>query len=206
MPNNISFTPLETRVSDSMKLYSQIEPISRSLTAKQKRFDEVMDRSRELIRLAGLTITKLHNNDFAGAKKGIAEAEKLSKALSKYPDFEYNTKQAQQEYCEAKIFYSIKVSKKIPTIRELGVDGEAYLMGMMDVFGELKREIIGSLADGEVKSARFYYSVMVEMFDATRSIRFAEAVLQGFRRKQDVARIQMESSSSELLSFRKNSS
>ena len=65
-------------------------------------------------------------------------------------------------------------------------------MGMMDVFGELKREIIGSLSEGDVKSARSYYSLMVEMFDATRSIRFAEAVLQGFRRKQDVARIQME--------------
>jgi translin len=183
------------------QLEGEIDTISDSLTLRQKRFDEVMNKSRELVRCAGVLITKLHNDDVAGAKKGLADAEKLSKELAKYTDFEYNTKQSQQEYSEAKIFFTIKVSKRIPTQKEVGVDGEAYLMGMMDVFGELKREIIGSLSNGDLKSARFYHSIMVEMFDATRSVRFAEAVLQGFRRKQDVARIQMESSSSELLAF-----
>ena len=95
---------------------------------------------------------------------------------------------------------------RIPALREVGTDGEAYLMGMMDVFGELKREIIGSLSEGDVRSARSYYSLMVGMFDATRSVRFAEAVLQGFRRKQDVARIQMEGASSELLAFSRKAS
>ncbi len=188
------------------KLESEIAALSKSLTLKQRRFDEVMDRSRELIRLAGVIITKLHNDEVADARKGLAQAEKLSKELAKYRDFDYNTKQSQQEYSEAKIFFSIKVSRKLPTRTEVGTEGEAYLLGMMDVFGELKREIIGSLSEGDVKSARFYYSIMVEMFDATRSIRFAEAVLQGFRRKQDVARIQMESASSELLSFSRSSS
>jgi translin len=183
------------------KLESEIGALSKSLTLKQRRFDEAMDRSRELIRLAGVTITKLHNNDMAGARKGLAQAERLSKELAKYSDFDYNTKQSQQEYSEAKIFFTIKASRRLPTRGEVGTDGEAYLMGMMDVFGELKREIIGGLSEGDVKSARFYYSMMVEMFDATRSIRFAEAVLQGFRRKQDVARIQMEGASSELLRF-----
>jgi translin len=182
-------------------LESEISTISNSLSTKQRRFDEAMDRSRELVRLAGLLITKLHNNDTAGARKDLARAGTLSKALSKYREFEYNTKQAQQEYAEAKIFFSVKTNGRIPDLKEVGTDGEAYLMGMMDVFGELKREIIGSLSEGDVRSARAYYSLMVGMFDATRSVRFAEAVLQGFRRKQDVARIQMESSASELLAF-----
>jgi translin len=187
------------------KLEREMGAISKSLAAKQRRFDEVMNSSRELVRLAGITITKLHNNDLKEARKGLARAKKLSKALYKYKEFEYNTKQAQQEYSEAMIFCAIKLSKRIPSLEEVGTDGEAYLMGMMDVFGELKREIIGSLSEGDIKSARFYHSVMVGMFDATRSIRFAEAVLQGFRRKQDVARIQMESSASELLGFKKSS-
>lgn len=188
------------------KLESEIGSLSKSLTLKQKRFDAVMDRSRELIRLAGVIITKLHNGDTAGAAKGLSQAELFSKELSKCRDFDYNTKQAQQEYSEAKIFFTIKQAGRIPALKEVGTDGEAYLMGMMDVFGELKREIIGALSEGDVKSARSYYAIMVEMFDATRSIRFAEAVLQGFRRKQDVARIQMESASSELLSFSKKAS
>jgi translin len=187
------------------KLEREIGTISKSLTSKQRRFDEVMNKSRELVRLAGVIITKLHNDDISSAKKGLVQAKKMSNELSKYKDFDYNTKQSQQEYSEAKIFYSIKVAKRLPGLTEVGTDGEAYLMGMMDVFGELKREIIGSLSNGDVKSARFYHSMMIEMFDATRSVRFAEAVLQGFRRKQDVARIQLESTASELLSFSKRS-
>lgn len=183
------------------ELEGEISALSKSLTLKQKRFDSAMDRSRELIRLSGVIITKLHNNDMAGAKKGLIQAERLSKGLAKYREFDYNTRQSQQEYSEAKIFSCIKVSKRLPSRKEVGTESEAYLMGMMDVFGELKREIIGSLSQGDAGSASLYYTIMVEMFDATRSIRFAEAVLQGFRRKQDVARIQMESSASELLAF-----
>ena len=184
-------------------LENEIGALSKSLTRKQKRFDEAMDKSRELIRLAGLIITKLHNDDVPGAKSGLAHAERLSKGLSQYREFDYNTKQSQQEYAEAKIFYTIKVQERLPGLKEVGVDGESYLMGMMDVFGELKREIIGSLSEGDTKSAKFHYKMMTEMFDATRSLRFAEAVLQGFRRKQDVARIQMEGASTELLAFEK---
>lgn len=185
------------------KLESEIGAISESLAEKQRRFDAAMDSSRELIRLAGTIITKLHNDDVAGAKKGLAQAGRMSRALSDYKEFDYNTRQAQQEYSEASIFYMIKTSRRIPGLKEVGTDGEAYLMGMMDVFGELKREIIESLSREDVESARFYYTTMVEMFDATRSVRFAEAVLSGFRRKQDVARIQMEGSASELLAFGK---
>jgi translin len=184
-------------------LESEISAISKSLTLKQKRFDLVMEKSRELVRLSGVIITKLHNDDISGAEKGLVQAKKLSKELSDYPEFDYNTRQSQQEYSEARIFHAIRTSGRIPSRTAVGVDGEAYLMGMMDVFGELKREIIGELSKGNVKSARSYHRIMVEMFDSTRSVRFAEAVLQGFRRKQDVARIQMESSASELLSFSK---
>ncbi|MDE1865484.1 MAG: hypothetical protein KGH94_02505 [Candidatus Micrarchaeota archaeon] len=187
------------------KLEGEIGAISKSLTEKQRRFDTVMDSSRELVRLSGTIITKLHNGDIRGARGGLSKAKRISKTLSKHREFDYNTRQAQQEYSEARIFYTIRTSRRIPSRVEVGTEGEAYLMGMMDVFGELKREIVGSLSDGDLKSARFYHSIMISMFDATRSIRFAEAVLQGFRRKQDVARIQMESSASELLAFARNS-
>ena len=47
--------------------------------------------------------------------------------------------------------------------------------------------------------------MMKQIYDGTRKLRFAEAVLSGFRKKQDVARIQIENAGSEILSFRNRS-
>ena len=40
------------------------------------------------------------------------------------------------------------------------------------------------------------------IYDSTRSLRFAEAIMSGFRRKQDTGRIQLEGAGSELLSYK----
>jgi translin len=72
----------------------------------------------------------------------------------------------------------------------------------MDVMGELKREILEELRKENYKRADAHFEKMKLIYDTTRSLRFAEAVLAGFRRKQDTARIQLENAGSELLSFK----
>ena len=73
----------------------------------------------------------------------------------------------------------------------------------MDVVGELKRESLISLRNNNTDEAKRYFSFMEYIYDATRSIRFAEAILPGFRKKQDVARIQIENAGSDILSHLK---
>ncbi len=181
-----------------------IKSVSKYLASKQKDFDRVMGLSRDIIREAAQAITLLHNNDVKDAAKRIANALKMVTALNRFDAaFGYNSRQAYQEYAEAKIFFEIKVNRSIPSLQKTGVDMESYLMGLMDVMGELKREILESLRDGNIKEAEDYFKTMRIIYDSTRSIRFAEAVLGGFRRKQDVARIQVESAGSEILSFKK---
>lgn len=182
-------------------LDKDIEGISDELTRKQDDFDRVMQLSREIIREAGQSITLLHNNDDASAK--LAGMKKRAAALMKIDEkFRYNTLQAYQEYAEAVIFSQIKTDRVIPSVADVGVDREAYLMGLMDVVGELKREILESLRANDKKSAEFYFDTMKDIYDSTRRLRFAEAVLNGFRKKQDIARIQIENAGSEILSFR----
>ncbi len=182
------------------KIQSEIRETSKYLTAKQKEFDSVTDVSRGIIRDSASAITMLHNNDAKGAAKMIRAAytgvKKLNKSDTK---FEYYSRQAYQEYAEATIFYGIKTKETVPSIKEVGVEAEAYLLGLMDVMGELKREILEELRNDNVKKAEFYFSKMRLIYDSTRSLRFAEAILNGFRRKQDVARIQLEGAGSEML-------
>jgi translin len=185
------------------ELDNDVEEISSFLTKKQADFDKIMQLSREIIRDAGQTITLMHNNDNKSAEARLKEMTKKVNMLQGIDQlFKYNTLQAYQEYAEAFIFMNIKMKKKIPKIKEVKVDNDAYLMGLMDVEGELKREILEALRIQKIKEAEWYFDIMKQIYDSTRRLRFAEAVLGGFRKKQDVARIQIENAGSEILMFK----
>lgn len=186
-----------------MNLNKDVEKISKHLTKKQKGFDAVMDLSREIIREAGQMITMMHNDDWKSAVKILKKITKNANSLRKIDaHFKYYTLQAYQEYVEALVFFEIKTKERIPTMSQLGVEPEAYLLGLMDVEGELKREILESLRVSNIEKAEYYFDNMKKIYDGTRRLRFAEAVMSGFRRKQDTARIQIENAGSEILSFR----
>ena len=189
------------------ELQQDIDNISAYLTKKQKAFDNVTDLTRSIIRNAAQAITLLHSGNKSAAKKTIASAYgDVKKAVKFGAEFEYYTRQACQEYAEARIFYGIVDKGEVPSQSETNVNQEAYLLGLMDVMGELKREILEELRQGRESTAEEYFEKMRQIYDTTRSVRFAEAVLSGFRRKQDTARIQLENAGSEILSFKKKES
>lgn len=186
------------------RIHNEMAKISKYLSAKQRDFDKVTDTSRDVIRDAAQAITMLHNGNTAGASKRIRSALSGVRVLKRFDDrFEYYSRQAYQEYAEAAIFFSIKKSSTIPSLSAIGVNAESYLLGLMDVAGELKREILEELRNGDVKRAELYFNKLKLIYDSTRSMRFAEAVMGGFRRKQDTARIQLETAGSELLQAKK---
>ena len=185
------------------KIHSEISSISKYLSKKQKELDKVMDTGRDVIRDAAQAITMLHNDDVKGASKRIKSALKGVKQLKKFDSrFEYYSRQAYQEYAEAATFFLIKTKGSVISLGKAGVNSESYLLGLMDVIGELKREILEELRKENTKKAELYFSKMKLIYDSTRSLRFAEAIINGFRRKQDSARIQIESAGSEILSFK----
>jgi len=185
------------------RIDDDVRSISSYLTKKQNNFDMVMGLVRDTVRCSAQTITMLHNNDPKNAAKNLESAARMVASLKKYDaEFGYHSKQAYQEYAEAKIFFGIKKSREILSFAKVGVDEESYLMGLMDVMGELKREILECLRENKIMEADAYFNMMKEIYDGTRSVRFAEAVLNGFRRKQDVARILVESAGSDILSFK----
>ena len=185
------------------ELESDIEKVSERLSKKQADFDKVMQLSREIIRDAGQTITMMHNDE---KKKALDKLCSMAGSVMKLQkidsEFRYNTLQAYQEYAEAYIFVEIKNKHKTPSMKTVDVGEEAYLLGLMDVEGELKREILEALRSGKVKEAEWYFDTMKKIYDSTRRLRFAEAVLSGFRKKQDTARIQIENAGSEILMFK----
>ncbi len=195
----------EGQKADEMKsLKNDIRKIEQALIRKQERFDSAHAITREMIRDCAKAITMLHNNDFSGAMSRIEAAKEGSAKLRPMEkEFAYVVEQAYQELAEAMILYSIKKTKSIPTPSAIGIQGEPFILGLMDVVGELKREMLIAMRSNDAKDAKLCLSFIEKIYDSTRSIRFAESILPSFRKKQDVARIQLENASSDMLRFLK---
>ena len=181
-------------------MINDIKQVEKRMQDLEEQREQVLSLSRELIRNAGKAIVAMHAKDSVKAKKILSEMESIrNKLVDVEKGLEYNSLQAHQEYVEARILDGIITKEKILGMKELGVDEKAYALGLMDVVGELKREAIDSLLNNNPKVAERYYDFMVDIYDSTLHLRFANAVLPDFRRKQDSARIQVENTASEIL-------
>lgn len=174
--------------------------VESKLLALQKRKDSVMEISREMIRLAGRSITLMHAKRLAQAKTQLRRLEALERRLhASESGFEYFSMQAHQEYVEAKAFYIVLNDRRLASADELRVAEVPYLLGVMDLTGELKREAIDAIREKDLDAADSYYSMMKGIYDSTRAMRFASSLVPDFRRKQDTARIQLETTAGELI-------
>ena len=181
----------------------RIEEIEAEILSLQERRDRIAASSRNIIRLSGRCITMMHAGNVEKAKATLDEITALSKKLmSQDKGLEYASQQAYQEYVEACVLYFIITERRIPAEKELGVDSISYLLGLLDVVGELKREVFESLRKDEIEKAEAYYSFMNEIHDSLLPLRFSSSIIPDFRKKQDVSRIQLEGVRGELLSFR----
>ena len=183
-----------------MALDLGINAINKKLSEKEKNLDIVLAESRKVVRMCSNSIKALHAYDLESAKKYLAEAEENLKAISKHANqFPAQINHVMQEYAEARIVISAVEFKKIPSYAKIGVPEIPYLLGLLDSIGELKREMFESLRRGNKHEGEFYFRMMEEIYDELLPLRFSNAVLPEFRRKQDVARQQIERSRGELL-------
>ncbi len=193
-------------MASRINMKEEIESIEAELESKQKRFDKVSELSRDSVRYCAKAINMIHNRNFAEAEALIEKSRAALSELKRMTDDEYMLLVPSQEFVEASVLYSVTSDAKaprMPNYKELGVSAEAYLLGVMDVVGELKREILDSLRLNDVETAKSHLTLMEDIYDATRAIRFPESLLPGFRKKQDVARIQLENAGSDILRFTK---
>lgn len=177
-----------------------INKIEKTLMNKENELDAVLSKNRIVIRACSNSIKAIHSGNTEKAKKYLNEAEKGLDKIKKYHDkFPSQLNHVLQEYAEARITLSAVEKGKIPSFDELKVGEISYLNGLLDAVGELKREMYESLRKGKKKNAEKYFEMMEMIYDELLPLRFSNAVLPEFRRKQDVARHQIEHARGELV-------
>lgn len=155
---------------------------------KAKKKDKLYQINREIIKECGLSIKFAHSKDINKAKNHLNKAITLMKKSKKIRECYTETLPAEQELVEAKIVIHALVYGKLPKI--FG-SKEAYVLGSLDSVGELKRIMLNYLINNEVKKAKKIFGLIEKIYDEFSVLVFPDYVLPGFRRKLDIARIQL---------------
>ena len=121
--------------------------VKNSIDKYDKQRELVTAKSREIVRMSKKVIYDIHRDNLISAKKSIdamnKELKKL-KILANAPKLVYvgSYKVAIQEYVEAVCFFEYVKNKKIPTNTKLKLEPDHYLLGLIDLTGELVRKAI----------------------------------------------------------------
>jgi len=174
----------------------------------QSRLDEkdtvreiAIKSSRAIIRISGSVIHSIHKKEDVRRMMGEAmdEAQRLRGLLEEHPEI-WNSglvEDAMQELSEAAIIMSIADDAPLPDPEELGVPMTAYLLGLADAIGELRRFTLESLRQGNTETATVFLEMMEDMFKVIMRFDYPDALVS-IRRKQDIARSLLEKTRGEL--------
>jgi len=184
---------------------ADVNLIQKNLADLDAARDTVFETSRISVRFSGRAIVELHRGDFKKAAEHIANAEQalrdLEKMVKKREELKYqgNVTLAYQEYAEAKLLFNIVKKERILSLSEVGVGVEPYLLGLLDLVGELRRLCLNFLRGGKVSKAEYSLKMMEEIYEDLYSIDHT-AIIPNFRHKMDAARKIIETTRGDVVS------
>lgn len=189
-----SLAPLE-RIADEAQVY---------LGAKNQARERALARAREVIRFSANTIRAVHRREFDRAKDLLAEARgalgSAVTSLAGYGDILYAgfISDAQKEFAEASIVYTVLDGRSLPGPAEIGVEWTAYLNGLGEAVGELRRFLLDSLRRNDLSLGEVLLQAMDDIYDVLVTMDYPDAMTGGLRRTTDVARGILEKTRGDL--------
>lgn len=161
--------------------------------------EQALSCSRRVIRLSKRVIHAIHSGE--PSESHVSELEDaLDDLLSAdTPEVMLSgvLQDAMMEYAEAMIFRSVVAGGNVPTASDLGISAAAWILGLADCIGELRRTVTASLMEGDLQSARVRFAVMEEICGELMLLDIPDAVAP-VRRKQDIARGIMDRTRSDM--------
>jgi translin len=185
-------------------LASIAEQIRLSLAAKDAARENAMPVCRDAIRYCSLSIRAIHRQEFEEAVRLLESARSLLKkaeeSLIGSPEV-MNTgflRDAQKEYAEGCLLLGLVMGKPALGPSDLGVDSAAYLNGLGEAVGELRRYLLDSMRRGDLSKGDELLGAMDDVYGVLVTIDFPDAITGGLRRTTDMVRGVLERTRSDL--------
>ena len=189
-------------ISDNLEKIA--EQVRRNFTELDAAREKALPCCREVIRNCSQAIRAVHRQEFEQAAGLLKAARSLlnevEQTAADYDGLKYTGffRDAQKEYAEGSILLSVVNRKQIPSPEELGIDDAAYLNGLGEAVGELRRYLLDSMRQGDVSRGEELLRVMDDVYSVLVTIDFPDAITGGLRRTTDMVRGVLERTRSDL--------
>jgi len=162
--------------------------------AQDKAREKALRLCRQIIRYSADAIRAMHRQEQNKAKQCLESAHELIQELNRdlnehgrllHSGFVHD---AQKEFAEGSITLALMNDDDLPKPATLGVGNAAYLDGLGESVGELRRYILDSLRRGDFSRCEELLSVMDDIYGILISMDFPELLAHGLRRNTDAIR------------------
>jgi len=176
-------------------LESIAERIRLYFSAKDAAREKVLRLSRDVIRHSANAIRAVHRREEVKAEQLLGSARALLEELAN--DVLQNNDElahagivhdAQKEFTEASTTLAIVAGKALPEPEALGVSYPAYLNGLGEAVGEMRRYILDNLRRNDLSRCEELLETMDDIYAVLMTMDFPEGITYGLRRTSDAVR------------------
>jgi translin len=191
-------------MTDTSPLDSIIPRILDNFAEKNAAREKALTASRTLIRMSANAIRAVHRGEFAQAESMLDEARQVRDdavaALAGHGDIYHAgfLHDAQKEYAEARTTLALLSGGAIPEPEALGVEYPAYLNGIAEAVGELRRMLLDRLRNGRYEGCEELLQAMDDIYSVLVTIDYPDAMTGGLRRTTDQTRGILEKTRGDL--------
>jgi translin len=192
-------------MSDIAKTLDTImERVRADFASKNAARETALPLCREAIRFSANAIRAVHREEFDVARDLVeragAQVKTAKDSLQHHQDIYYAgfVHDAQKEFAEASITLALISGDEMPTPEQLDVELPAFLNGMGEAVGELRRHLLDTLRAGDVERCETWLRAMDEMYSVMVTIDYPDAMTGGLRRTTDSVRGILEKTRGDL--------
>lgn len=170
------------------------DDIREHLEAKHRAREQALALTREVIRLSANAIRNTHRGEFAKADELIARARdnlrQTEEHLANHKDiyFAGYVHDSQKEFAEANCTLALISGRPLPTPEGLGIMPTAWLNGLGETVGELRRYLLDKMRAGAIEECEQALGIMGDIYDVLVTMDYPEGVTGGLRRTADAMR------------------
>jgi translin len=181
-----------------------IEKIDHHIGEKEKIREDALKTSRDIIICCRKGIQRLHQDQMVEAENFIKQASarlaQLYDDTKDYPELFHAgfVENAAQEFVEIHCLFNIMKGQDLPDPDKLQTTYSAYLLGLCDVVGELRRSALDFMLVGNTTKANENLQHMDRIYDAIMRFDYPSALVP-IKKKQDMVRSLIEKTRGELV-------
>jgi translin len=180
------------------------EQLRQDLVSRDQAREKLLPLCRDAIRHSSNAIRAVHRQEFKQAAELLKNARNLldeAGAIGEgYGELGGTgiIRDAQKEYAEASITLALVTGESLAPPKALGVDAAAYLNGLGEAVGEIRRYLLDAMRQGDLSRGEELLAAMDDIYSVLVTMDFPDAITQGLRRTTDMVRGVLEKTRSDL--------